>query len=101
MNILKPGHFYELASFEGGKPQRIQFIEKREVAGSKKLETVADGTTNEELLKVLIDRLSFLNNKMDHRENRRAIKYLEEALSALERRNTERRTRGVEGTTHA
>lgn len=28
MNVLTTGHKYELASFEGGTPQTLQFIEK-------------------------------------------------------------------------
>lgn len=66
MNIITPGHRYELPNFEspenGG--QIIQFIHKEPVdagAGSTVLETINDGTTNEALLEVLIDRMGFYN----------------------------------------
>lgn len=59
MKILTPGHCYELASFEdpAAPGQVLQFIEKAPVPGhGSALQTVQDGTTNEEVLAVLADR---------------------------------------------
>lgn len=98
MNIITTGHKYELASFEGGTPQTLQFIEKVPVAeGSKELRTVNDGTTNEEVLKVLIDRLQYLNGKFPCRENAIVITKLEESLMWLNKRTADRLARSVEG----
>lgn len=98
MNIVTTGHKYELASFEGGMPQTLQFIEKVPVAeGSKELTTVNDGTTNEEVLKVLIDRLQYLNGKFPCRENALVITKLEESLMWLNKRTADRTARNVEG----
>lgn len=94
MKILTPGHKYELASFEGGTPQELQFIQKE----GEPLKTVSDGTTNEEVLAMLIDRMNFLNAKMPGRENSIAITKLEEALLWLNHRTALRKARGVEGT---
>jgi hypothetical protein len=102
MKVLTPGHRYELDNLEptlpGAVKQTIQFIEKEPVlAGSTQLGTVNDGTTNEEVLKVLIDRLAFLQAKFACRENAIAITKLEEALMWLNKRTADRKVRGVEG----
>lgn len=107
MKILIPNHKYELANFEHpDQPgQVIQFIEKTypdegiTIGKSfSKAVTVHDGTTNEEVLLMLIDRISGLNKKMPSRQNSLAITKLEEALMWLINRTLERRTRGIEGT---
>lgn len=105
MKTLTPGHKYEFENFEAkDKPgQTIQFIEKMPLpantAGAPAtLVTVNDGTTNEEVLAVLIDRLKFLGAKLPSRENSIAITKCEEALMWLEKRTSERKARGVEGT---
>ena len=96
MKVLTEGHKYELKSFEGGVPQTLQFIEKvQEVSGA--LVTVNDGTTNEEVLSVLINRLRNLNAKFPCRENSIVITKLEESLMWLERRTQLRKAQGVEG----
>ena len=98
MQIITTGHKYVLPSFEGGIEQVLQFIEKVPAAeGSKDLRTVNDGTTNEEVLKVLIDRLQYLNGKFPCRENAIAITKLEESLMWLNKRTSDRITRNVEG----
>jgi len=103
MNIVTDGHKYELPSFEGGPAQVIQFIEKRtagenEPTPAGQLITINDGTTNEEVLAVLIDRLRFLQKKGPCRENSIVITKLEESLMWLEKRTADRKSRGVEGT---
>jgi len=106
MKTLTPGHKYELENFEAkDKPgQIIQFIEKQQItkeAGSDavvdKLVTVHDGTTNEELLKVLIDRMNSLQAKFPCRENAIATTHFETGLLWLEKRTADRVARGVEG----
>ncbi len=93
-----PGHTYLLDSFEGGTSQLLQFIHKEpEAEGSTVLKTVSDGTTNEEVLAVLIDRLKFLNSKFPCRENSIVITKLEESLMWLNKRTEDRKSRGVEG----
>ncbi|MDB4312112.1 hypothetical protein N9937_01650 [bacterium] len=98
MKVLREGHRYEMDSFEGGEPQVIQFIEKvPEFTGSTDLTTVNDGTTNEEVLAVLIDRMQSLQAKFPCRENAIVITNLEESLMWLNKRTSDRKTRGVEG----
>ena len=100
VQVMIPGHMYYLPQFN--QPlfrQEISFINKRPIApGSTELETVHDGTTNEAVLEMMIDRLKFLNNKVPSRETALAITKIEEALMWLEKRTAERKQRGVEGT---
>ena len=82
MKILTVGHKYELDNFEAkDQPgQVIQFIEKiPNPEASGQFQTVNDGTTNEEVLRMLIDRMQVL-----------------QAFRALESRTTNRVNRGVE-----
>jgi hypothetical protein len=99
-----PGHRYELANFENKdeEGQILQFIHKEVLSmpmpgGSTNLETIKDGTTNEEVLEVLIDRMKFLNGKFPCKENACCITHLEEALMWLEKRTKDRLKRNVEG----
>jgi len=101
MKTLTAGHRYELASVEGGEPQVIQFIDKRP-SGKKNedgvLVTFKDGTTNEEVLAVLIDRLAFLQAALPSDEGFLAHKRVKDALMWLNKRTADRKARKVEGT---
>lgn len=99
MKILTEGHKYVAANFENKENgQTIQFIEKvPDSTGSTTLITVNDGTTNEELLEILIDRMNYLNSKFPCRENSVAITHLDTALLWLNKRTQDRLKRGVEG----
>lgn len=100
MKTLTPGHKYELENFEAkDQPgQILQFIEKAPITeGSPELRTVNDGTTNEDVLRVLIDRLGTMQAKFPCRENAIVVTHLETALLWLEKRTADRKARGVEG----
>lgn len=106
MKVLTPGHKYELENFEQkDQPgQIIQFIEKERITKEEgsdavvdKLVTVNDGTTNEEILKMLIDRMQSLYNKFPSEETECSIKHLKSALYAQQSRTYDRIQRGVEG----
>lgn len=116
MKVLTEGHLYELENFENKElpGQKIQFIEKKSVTQMRldgqfmpdggdypenldELVTINDGTTNEEALSVLIDRLNLLNNKFPCKENAEAITHIETALLWLNKRTADRLARGVEG----
>lgn len=106
MKILTEGHKYVLSGFESEKgDQQIQFIEKVKRSefnpntgkNPDELVTVNDGTTNEEVLEMLINRLTYLNSKFPCRENAIAITNLETALLFLEKRTKDRIKRNIEG----
>ena len=119
MKVLREGHKYFLENFEqetksiSGEDipwiavgQEIQFIEKVPVeqlenipveAEKGILVTLFNGTTNEEVLAVLIDRLNYLQGKFPCKENAVAITHIETALLWLNKRTEDRKKRGVEG----
>lgn len=100
MRVLTEGHAYELQNFQdrAAMGQVLQFIHKvQNETNPSELRTLHDGTTNEEVLAVLIDRMKFLNNSFPCRENSLVITKLEEALMWLEKRTKDREKRGVEG----
>lgn len=100
MKINTEGHQYELSNFENKDQQGqiLQFIHKEpKEDGSTELVTISDGTTNEEVLEVLINRMNFLQSKFPCRENAIAITKLDEALLWLNKRTADRVKRNVEG----
>jgi hypothetical protein len=100
MVVKTAGHTYELSNFENKNEagQTLQFIHKEpKEEGSTELVTKSDGTTNEELLEVLIDRMNFLQSKFPCRENALVITKLEESLMWLNKRTSDRLKRNVEG----
>jgi len=100
MKILVPGHRYVLDNFEDKQVagQQLQFIHKEPIEqGNPKMTTISDGTTNEEVLAVLIDRMQFLQDRFPCRENAIVITNLEESLMWLNKRTADRLQRGVEG----
>lgn len=100
MESLREGHLYQLENFENKshEGQQLRFIEKAPVQpDSSELETVNDGTTNEEVLAMLIDRMQYLQGKFPCRENAIIITKLEESLMWLNKRTSDRITRNVEG----
>lgn len=105
MKVIREGHLYELAYFENKDQigQTIQFIEKvpnqtaLTLGTLVALVTLNDGTTNEEVLEMLIDRMQSLQKKFPCRENAIVITNLEESLMWLNKRTADRVKRQVEG----
>ena len=101
MRVLVDGHKYELSNFENKNEQgqTLQFIQK-EPKGEGQVQdliTISDGTTNEEVIEMLLDRMNYLQSKFPCRENAIAITKLDEALLWLNKRTADRITRNVEG----
>jgi hypothetical protein len=100
MKVQVEGHRYELSNFENKElaGQTIQFIQKEpKEESSTELVTISDGTTNEELLEVIINRMNYLQSKFPCRENALVITKLEESLMWLNKRTSDRVKRNVEG----
>ena len=101
MKVLTEGHKYSLQNFESKEEvQTIQFIEKvpdlnANLKGA--LITLNDGTTNEEIIEMLIDRLNYLQSKFPCKENACAITHLQEANMWLYERTRKRIAQNVEG----
>lgn len=95
-----PGHQYELSNFENKDQQGqiLQFIHKEPKDNdSSNLIVISDGTTNEDVLEVLIDRMNFLQSKFPCEENALVILKLKESLDLLNKRTRDRLDRKVEG----
>lgn len=99
MKTLIEGHRYILTNFENEESgQTLQFIQKEPTGDANgSMITVSDGTTNEEMLRCLIDRMNHLQAKFPCRENAIVITKLEECLMWLEKRTSDRIKRNVEG----
>lgn len=97
MKILNEGYSYEAQNLgDYTSSQEIKF--PRFDLIDDELKMIEDGTTNEELLSILINRLQFLQSKAPCRENAIVITKLEESLMWLEKRQKDRAERGVLGT---
>lgn len=97
MNEEKNIHVYELKDTKGEGKQTLHFMHKdSDVEG----EYIADGTTNEAVIEMLIDRIQGLNEKVPSEYNGRAVAHLQEALRELNERTADRNARGVEGDTN-
>lgn len=96
-SVIESGHAYQLHNIEGNEVQKIQFIQKED-DGSGNLVTVKNGTTNEAMLQVLLDRLEFLYGKLPDPYTRKAIDLIDTALATLEARTAYRKEHNVEGT---
>ena len=87
MKVLDPGHRYELRGGNG-----LVFLQKE---GGK---VIRDGTTNEELVEVLIDRVTEACRDLPCEESIRAVYLLRQALEAFHMRAAKRFHAKVEGT---
>lgn len=93
MRVMVKGHKYQI---EGG--QVLCFVHKVKEEGTDQLKLIQSGTTNEELLKVLIDRTQHLQGAVPCVENEAALAHMQAALNAFESRTSKRKNMGVEGT---
>lgn len=85
MNVLDPGHRYEVASFDGGDPQSIVFV-KREGQGYPFNVGHHPGTNCQEVLRILIDRVGYLQRQIPCAENELIIDHLRASLRLFEER---------------
>jgi len=87
MKVVDPGRAYELAAGNG-----LVFLQRE---GGK---LVRNGTTNEEVLEVLIDRVTEAYQTVPCQETIRALYLLREALAEFHARTARRLGARVEGT---
>ena len=93
MEAVEPGHLYHLFNMEGRfPPQTLEFIKKEDGL------MIHDGTTNEEVVEVLIDRMTFLDQKLPCRDNGMIISALNMALGHMRDRRKKRLAQKVLGT---
>ncbi len=92
MNVLDPGHVYELDNLDdpdGEVPRVLLYFVKRE--GERYPGNVGHhaGTTTQEVMRALIHRLEYVEGQRPHPANERVIQRLRDSIFDLEVRATE------------
>lgn len=92
MKVLDPGHKYLLASYDGVEYQELTFV-KREGMGYPGNVGHYAGTNIQEVLRVLIDRVNYLNTQIYSVHNEIVLGFLRGAIYELEERAARRHNR--------
>ena len=92
MRVIDPGHEYALTHLDGGREEILTFV-KRE--GPQYPGNVGShpGTNMQEVLRVLIHRLRYLDEQLPHFSNKYVLDDLRSALRKLEIRAADRHGR--------
>lgn len=85
MIVIDPGHKYLCDSYDGDSPQMITFM-KREGEGYPGNVGHHPGTNIQEVIRVIIDRFSYLQNQIPCWQNLMAISLLRHVIILLEDR---------------
>lgn len=85
MNQIKEGIEYELKNFNTDKVQTVKFTEKIDEY------TFSDGTTNEEVINMLIERFYYFQRKNFCVENQIIVTLLKDIRKLLAKRNDKKR----------
>lgn len=98
MRITTDGYEYQVVNMHNPNlMQTICFIHKA-LDKDNKLVIIKDGTTNEEILKVMINRLQYLDKLVPDAHNTISITLLKSVLEHMKQRTRERQEQGIEGT---
>lgn len=90
MKCLEPGHVYEVANVDGPGVQHIVFVRRRDARGELLDARRMPGILSQELLRVLIDRVRFLNDEDPCVEDVEIIHHLRGCLRLFEARAARR-----------
>lgn len=93
MKVIEEGHSYLLSNFNNKNDdsyQELIFIKKEIIAGES---VFTNGTTNEELLKVLRSRYKHQQKKQYYPETKDIINLLDEIIKLTEDRKLKLRTK--------
>lgn len=89
MKVLDPGHLYTLDHLDGDSVEYLRFV-KREGSGFPGNVGHYEGTNLQEVLRVLIDRLKYLDQQLTDICNYKCISYLRDCIEELEIRAAKR-----------
>jgi hypothetical protein len=94
MKVIDPGHKYELDHLDGNKKSKLTFV-KRE--GDKYPGNIGhyEGTNIQEVIRVLIDRVKYLDNQDVDTLNSDVLYYLRMCIWCLEVRAARRHKRSL------
>lgn len=79
MKVIQPGHRYGLDHLDGKGTQILQFVQRAP-------RPLHEGTTNQEVLRAVIDRVKFLNSEVPWDGNTQIIHHLRMAIALHESR---------------
>ena len=86
MKVLDGGHTYILQNNKSDKCDvTLKFFKDRVINGDG-----YEGTTNQEVLRVLIDRVKFLDKQVPHKNNQEILYHLRKAIILHEQRHLDR-----------
>lgn len=83
MEVIKAGHEYYLNNLDGNRSETLDFVNRGH--GEDR-----EGTSNQEVLRVLIDRVNFLEAEVHWEGNKQILLHLRMALVLHESRHLER-----------
>ena len=93
MKVLDPGHYYRIDNYDdnsGKVEQDIAFMKRIGEGYPGNKGTPYSGTNCQELLRVIIDRVHYLDGQYKHKNNKAIIRKLRESLWLFEDRAAER-----------
>lgn len=92
MKVIDPGHRYTVTQYDAEDPTAVWFIQFMKRKGEMYPGNVGHypGTNCQELIRVLINRLEYLDRQIPSRSNGRALNYLRAILFELELRAAKR-----------
>lgn len=92
MKILDVGHRYELLCLDGNKRQVLQFVKRWDKDPTKFPGNANSypGTTMQDVLHCLCNRIRYLNNQIPCIENELILRNLQESIFLLEQRAASR-----------
>lgn len=93
MIVLDPGHTYQPDEFDGETAENVIIFMKRE--GAKYPNNIGHhaGTNCQEIIRILIDRVKYLDKQISHPQNAQILRGLRRALFGFELRAAERHGR--------
>lgn len=94
MRVIDAGHAYELRHLDGDGASVLSFV-KREGPGYPRNVGAHEGTTLQEVLRALIDRVQYLDGQIKDARNEEVIEHLRRAILSLEIRAAERHGRSL------
>jgi hypothetical protein len=89
MKVIDPGHRYQLDTLDGQVDVQLVFV-KREGEKFPGNMGAHHGTTTQEVLRALIDRMQYVDQQIPWRMNQDVIAMLRESIRILEFRANER-----------
>lgn len=91
MRVIDPGHLYSLAHLDGDGGQELRFVKRVGDRYPGNAPPPYEGTTLQEVLRALIDRMEYVDRQAPCAHNRATTRHLREALRSLEVRAAEAR----------